>query len=147
MIEIESKKGFSENDFLRLLLASLVKQNVFIISNHDLEKKIYRFYINQEFKLLFEDVCAKKTIEKINDHVDLSVAFQAAYSFGLLILISDSYSDLRSIINIPPEMSDEIIAQYDKVYVNAMALLATKVHNINETIIEDNTVPKLILKK
>jgi hypothetical protein len=147
MIEIESKKGFSENDFLRLLLASLVKQNVFIISNHDLEKKIYRFYINQEFKLLFEDVCAKKTIEKINDHVDLSVAFQAAYSFGLLILISDSYSDLRSIINIPPDMSDEIIAQYDKVYVNAMALLATKVHNINETIIEDNTVPKLILKK
>jgi hypothetical protein len=129
------------------LLASLVKQNVFIINNHDLEKKIYRFYINQELKLLFEDICAKKTIEKINDHVDLSVAFQAAYSFGLLILISDSYSDLRSIINIPPEMSDEIIAQYDKVYVNAMALLATKVHNIDKTIIEDNTVPKLILKK
>jgi hypothetical protein len=43
-------------------------------------------------------------------------------------------------------MSDEIIAQYDKVYVNAMALLVTKVHNIDETIIEDNTVPKLILK-
>jgi hypothetical protein len=128
------------------LLASLVKQNVLIINNHDLEKKIHKFYRNQEFKLLFEDVCAKKTIEKINDHVDLSVAFQAAYSFGLLILISDSYSDLRSIINIPPEMSDEIIAQYDKVYVNAMALLVTKVHNIDETIIEDNTVPKLILK-
>ena len=106
-----SKPKISEYDFLRLLSSTMImqKQNI-IIRKYDLEKKLYDFYDNPDFQLLFEDICRKKSID--NNYVDLNTAFQSAITFGLLILIKGN-GDIRFIINITEEEATKISSEFN----------------------------------
>ena len=113
-----SKPEISEYEFLRLLSSTMVMQKQDIIINKsDLEKKLYYFYDNPKFHFLFEDICRKKSID--NNYVDLTVAFQSAYTFGLLILIR-GFKDIRYIINLTQGEAVQINSEFDYNKVIAM---------------------------
>ena len=125
-----SKPKISEYNFLRLLSSTMIiqKQGV-IINKYDLEKKLYYFYNNPYFNFLFEDVCKRENID--NNYVDLNVAFQTAYTFGLLILIQDS-GDVRAIINLTEEEAMKINSEFDSNEIIAMKKLCDELKNLKE---------------
>jgi len=125
-----SKPKISEYNFLRLLSSTMIiqKQGV-IINKYDLEKNIYYFYDNPYFNFLFEDVCKRENID--NNYVDLNVAFQTAYTFGLLILIQDS-GDVRAIINLTEEEAMKINSEFDSNEIIAMKKLCDELKNLKE---------------
>lgn len=130
-MNIECKRpNISEYDFLRLLVSTMIiqKQST-IIENHKLEKDLYDFYSNPDFHFLFEDVCKKDSID--NKYVDLNVAFQTAYAFGLLTMIKDS-SDIRSIINLSEKEAIETNSQYKLNEVEAMNELCKKLNGAEQ---------------
>jgi len=125
-----SKPKISEYNFLRLLSSNMIiqKQGV-IINKYDLEKNLYYFYDNPYFNFLFEDVCKRENID--NNYVDLNVAFQTAYTFGLLILIQDS-GDVRAIINLTEEEAMKINSEFDSNEIIAMKKLCDELKNLKE---------------
>ena len=125
-----SKPKISEYNFLRLLSSTMIiqKQGV-IINKYDLEKNLYYFYDNPYFNFLFEDVCKRENID--NNYVDLNVAFQTAYTFGLLILIQDS-GDVRAIINLTEEEAMKINSEFDSNEIIAMKKLCDELKNLKE---------------
>ena len=125
-----SKPKISEYNFLRLLSSTMIiqKQGV-IINKYDLEKNLYYFYDNPYFNFLFEDVCKRNNID--NNYVDLNVAFQTAYTFGLLILIQDS-GDVRAIINLTEEEAMKINSEFDSNEIIAMKKLCDELKNLKE---------------
>ncbi len=125
-----SKPKISEYNFLRLLSSTMIiqKQGV-IINKYDLEKNLYYFYDNPYFNFLFEDVCKRENID--NNYVDLNVAFQTAYTFGLLILIQDS-GDVRAIINLTEEEAMKINSEFDSNEIIAMKKLCDEIKNLKE---------------
>ena len=124
------KPKISEYNFLRLLSSTMViqKQEV-IINKYDLMQKLYCFYDNPNFHFLFEDVCKRENID--NNYVDLNVAFQTAYTFGLLILIQDS-GDVRAIINLTEEEAMKINSEFDSNEIIAMKKLCDELKNLKE---------------
>ena len=124
------KPKISEYNFLRLLSSNIIiqKQGV-IINKYDLEKNLYYFYDNPYFNFLFEDVCKRENID--NNYVDLNVAFQTAYTFGLLILIQDS-GDVRAIINLTEEEAMKINSEFDSNEIIAMKKLCDELKNLKE---------------
>ena len=137
-----SKPKISEYDFLRLLSSTMImqKQNI-IIRKYDLEKKLYDFYDNPDFQLLFEDICIKKSID--NNYVDLNTAFQSAITFGLLILIKGN-GDIRFIINITEEEATKISSEFNPDEIIAMNKLCNK---LNEVKMNDKPLVLTKLKK
>ena len=137
-----SKPKISEYDFLRLLSSTMImqKQNI-IIRKYDLEKKLYDFYDNPDFQLLFEDICRKKSID--NNYVDLNTAFQSAITFGLLILIKGN-GDIRFIINITEEEATKISSEFNHDEIIAMNKLCNK---LNEVKMNDKPLVLTKLKK
>ena len=125
-----SKPKISEYNFLKLLSSTMItqKQEV-IINKYDLEKKLYYFYDNPDFNFLFEDVCKRENID--NNYVDLNVAFQIAYTFGLLILIQGS-GDVRAIINLTEEEALRINSEFDSNEIIAMKKLYDELKNLKE---------------
>ena len=125
-----SKPKISEYNFLRLLSSTMIiqKQGV-IINKYDLEKNLYYFYDNPYFNFLFEDVCKRENID--NNYVDLNVAFQTAYTFGLLILIQDS-GDVRAIIDLTEEEAMKINSEFDSNEIIAMKKLCDELKNLKE---------------
>ena len=125
-----SKPKISEYNFLRLLSSTMIiqKQGV-IIDKYDLEKNLYYFYDNPYLNFLFEDVCKRENID--NNYVDLNVAFQTAYTFGLLILIQDS-GDVRAIINLTEEEAMKINSEFDSNEIIAMKKLCDELKNLKE---------------
>ena len=125
-----SKPKISEYNFLRLLSSTMIiqKQGV-IINKYDLEKNLYYFYDNPYFNFLFEDVCKRENID--NNYVDLNVAFQTAYTFGLLILIQDS-GDVRAIINLTEEEALKINSEFDFNDVLAMNKLCEELKGLKK---------------
>lgn len=116
-----SKPQISEYNFLRLLSSTLIlKKQDIIIKKYDLEKKLYDFYDNPKFRFLFEDICKRDNLD--NNYIDLNVAFETAYVFGLLILIQDN-GDVRSIINLTEDSAKKIISEFDQKEIIAMSKL------------------------
>lgn len=116
-----SKPQISEYNFLRLLSSTLIlKKQDIIIKKYDLEKNLYDFYDNPKFRFLFEDICKRDNLD--NNYIDLNVAFETAYAFGLLILIQDN-GDVRSIINLTEDSAKKIISEFDQKEIIAMSKL------------------------
>lgn len=124
------KPKISEYDFLRLLSSTMViqKQGV-IINKYDLMQQLYYFFDNPDFNFLFEDVCKRESID--NNYVDLNIAFQTAYVFGLLILIQDS-GDVRAIINLTEEEAMKINSEFDSNEIIVMKKLCDELKNLKE---------------
>lgn len=126
-----SKPKISEYDFLRLLSSTMIiqKQNI-IIKKYDLEKKLYYFYDNPDFHFLFEDVCKKESID--NYYVDLNIAFQSAYTFGLLVLIQDSGD--KSIINLTEKQAVKINSEFNSNEIEAMNKLCKELKQFKDDV-------------
>ncbi len=118
---------FSEVDFIRLYCAMNFKNGCSpIIKHHELEKKLFGFYLLPEFRDLFQDICPKKDyINPENSYLNLGTALNAAQLFGLLISIQGT-GEIRSIISCDEKMAQEIISNTDTEMVNKM----TKLFNI-----------------
>ncbi len=60
-----NEKQFTEEDFVFTLFTLLCKKRVYKLNIEDLEKKLYFYYCNKDFKKLFQD------IELLNGKVNL----------------------------------------------------------------------------
>ena len=108
----------TEIQFLTILIATM-KINAMenIIDKYQLQRDLYPFYENENFKILFQDIIKK---ELPDDHfVDLSVPFEYAYAMGMLSLIKDC-NDVKSIINISEEDANLILAKANPNIVSKM---------------------------
>ncbi|MDD6224421.1 MAG: hypothetical protein PUB18_05435 [bacterium] len=127
------KANISDYGFLRLWVSTMVLQGQSLIfENHQLEKDLYQFYDNSQYYFLFEDIVKKE--DKIlmeNSYVDLSIAFNTAYTFGLLSALQGS-GRLRSIINLSEENAEYIAFQFSSKQVEAMSNLCIQLHEQNK---------------
>ena len=119
-----SKANISDYQFLRLLLSNMsVLGYSPIIKNHELEKKLYYYlyyyYDDPGYHFLFEDIMKKESIDG-NNYVDLSVAFQTAYTLGILTLIRDSFNEVKSVNLISKKEAEEIVLLADQKQVEAI---------------------------
>ena len=98
---------------LSLVTASMYLNNTkFIIRRNELEKNLYKYYKDDKYKILFEDVIARKYIDDL-PFVDLSEAFINALAWGLLVIIQDGSADTKYIINIPnDEEAENLLMNY-----------------------------------
>ncbi len=131
------KPGISEYGFLNLyILTMVVQKQGSIIENHQLEKYLLKFYSDPKYYFLFEDIVKKEDkIQPENSYLDLSMAFQKAYAWGLLTMIQD-INEMRSIVNFSIDEAKEAISQFPLEQVNAMKSLCTevdKLRNINKS--------------
>ena len=102
----------TEFSFLRLLLASfVVNKDNHIINKNELEYKLYYFCDDPEFHFLFSNICKIYFTDEVGQ-VDLSSAFQAAYAFGLLNILSDVSRNINFLINLSDEEAKKIISEY-----------------------------------
>lgn len=129
-----SKPTITDYSFLRLLTSSIIlKGGSPIIENHQLEKDLFDFYSRPEYHHLFENICKKKDIIGKNNYVDLSRAFQVAYTFGLILQIHDDHNTIRSIAVISTDEAEQIQSEYDIDKVEAMNNLCNEVFNQKKT--------------
>ena len=92
---------------LSLITATMYIENTqFIIKRNELERNLYKYYQDEKYKILFQDVIARKYIDDL-PYVDLSEAFINALAWGLLSMIQDFSPDTRYIINIPSDQEAE----------------------------------------
>ena len=125
-----SKPSISEYNFFRLLISTLIiRKDVVIIKKYELEEDLYQLYNNPDFHFLFEDVCKKEGVD--NSYVDLNVAFETAYAFGLLVLIQDA-GDIRSIVNLSDEQAIQIQSAFKPNEVDAMNRLCEELKKIKD---------------
>lgn len=127
------KPTISEYIFFKLLTSSIIINNENpIIENHQLEKDLYSFYNKPEYHFLFEDICKKEDNICNNNYIDLSVAFQTAYAFGLLLKIHDNNSKLRSIINLSSEEAKKLQSEYNSKEIQSVTNLCNELFNKKE---------------
>lgn len=114
--------NISDYSFLRLLVCKIILkgQNPLIV-NHKLEKDLYSFFDRDEYNFLFEDICKKSDITEENDYVDLNRAFQQAYAFGLIFMVHDCLSEIKSVINVTRDEAKQIQSQYSQEQREAMS--------------------------
>lgn len=124
MIKETVRSIFSEIDFIRLYCAINFKYGCSpIVIHHELEKRLYEFKNNQEFRDLFQDIGARRdSLNPENSYLDLGVALNTAQLFGLLTLIQDT-GEARSIISCDEDIAEEIIASTDPEMVSKMTNL------------------------
>lgn len=108
-----SRKSFSEYDFIRLFLSTLLKKSIIKFDSVNLGYRLIDFYRNSEYSDLF-DMPVVNQIE--GDYLDLSSCLANAYLGGLISSpIQGTYDRL---IMIPD--TDEIINGYSEEYKTKM---------------------------
>ena len=124
---------FSEVDFIKLYCAmNFIYGYSPIINHHELEKKLYTFYLLPEFRDLFQDICPKKDCSNPeNSYLNLDTALNTAQLLGLLIPIK-STGETRSIISCDEKLAQEIISNTDTEIVTKMATLLDQFAIIQE---------------
>lgn len=130
------KPIFSEYKFLRLFLATLVKQGIAIIEKEELQKELYKYYQKEEYKILFEDIAVKKGIDYAD--LDLGESFQTALTLGLIQNISDAYRKIKSIIVLNDEEAEEVLKENEEARVIAMDSLVKEMINDKEKIKQED---------
>ena len=112
-MENAKRVSVTQYGLLSLITASMYMQNTnFIIGRNDLEHRLYNYYKDDKYKVLFEDVVARKYIDDL-PYVDLSEAFINALAWGLLLMIQDASPETRYIINIPNDQeAHELLNNY-----------------------------------
>lgn len=68
-LEMFYNPGFTEHDFVAVLLSLLCKNGIYQISEQQLTQKLYYYYKNQNYKELFQDICL--TRDGIDRQVDI----------------------------------------------------------------------------
>ncbi len=115
---------FSEVDFIKLYCV-MNFQNGYspIIKHHELEKKLYKFYLLPEFRDLFQDICSVRDyINPENSYLNLDVALNTVQLFGLLIPVQNA-GETVSIISCNEKIAQEIISNTDVEMINKMTKL------------------------
>lgn len=110
---VTSRKKFSEYDFIRLFLATLLKKGTIKFDSVNLGYRLIDFYRNEEYHELFD----MHVIEQIEgDYIDMSSCLNNALLSGLISLpVQGTYTRLILIPNV-----DEIINSYNEEYKNKM---------------------------
>lgn len=111
MIKNHEKSEISEYDFLKLFSAiASIKYELNFIKQEDLEKFLYNYYDNPEYRFLFTDIMKKDSID--DKSLDLNLAFACAYSYGLLTPIKDN-DEIISAINLTEKDISKIIRDFE----------------------------------
>ncbi len=138
--EIVKYPEFSAINFIRLYCAVNYRNGCSpIIKHHELEKKLYKFYLLPEYEDLFQDICPKEDyINPENSYLDLGTALNTAQLFGLLTPIHDmgeissiSFCDEEQTISKELILNEEFINSQVKKY-NEL-LKSTIVQEIQES--------------
>ncbi len=79
---VEVVKKFSEYDFMRLFLADLVSKGITKIDVNELKFQLVKYYKDERYRLLFEEISLKQQIE--GDFLELDDCLLNARLYGLL---------------------------------------------------------------
>ncbi|MBQ9019675.1 MAG: hypothetical protein IJ097_05135 [Bacilli bacterium] len=130
-----SKPKMSEYSFFTLLVAIKKHENYDpIINRNELEKKLYEYYNQEEFKLFFIDTEIDDTKDN-NKQLNLSSSFLNAYSYGMITMIHDSEKKLSYMINITYEQSEKILKNYSNQEKEKMIKLLDSLEEKNKPLI------------
>lgn len=140
---------FYEIDFVRLYCAMNVKKRCLpVINHHELEKRLYEFYNLPEFRELFQDICPKiDHINPKNSYLDIETALQTAQLLGLITLIHDSGSEIRSIISCDEKTAQKIIENSDIKMVEKMTKLFNVMFKLDNNLTNQEEAQSLKLVK
>ena len=132
---------FSAINFIRLYCAVNYRNGCSpIIKHHELEKKLYKFYLLPEYEDLFQDICPKEDyINPENSYLDLGTALNTAQLFGLLTPIHDM-GEIRSISFCDEEIVQKIISNTDIEMVKKMNKLFKKMYDLDHSLTEKQTI-------
>lgn len=131
------KKDFSEYDFIRLFLSTLLKKGVIKFDSANLGYRLIDFYRNDEYHNLF----VMPVVEQIEgDYLDMSSCLSVAY---LEKLISEPVEGIYDRLIIISD-TDKIINEYSHEYKNKMDKLVEdyllqqeKMITLSEIVIDD----------
>ena len=111
--DLAKRKFFSEYDFIRLFLSTLLKKGIIKFDSVNLGYRLVDFYRIDEYKELF-DMPVVKQIE--GDYLDMSSCLNNAHLGGLISSpVQGTYTRLILIPN-----TDEIINRYSEEYKDKM---------------------------
>ena len=84
------EKRFTENDFVKLLFWLLIKNGVYQVSESDLKKKLYYYFVNPEFAEIFQDIHKNP----LKDEVDISEGLNQEKYFRGNVVWSSKCKDI-----------------------------------------------------
>ena len=113
---ITARISFSEYDFIKLFLSTLLKKGIIKFDSVNLGYRLIDFYRNNEYRDLFD----MPVVEQIEgDYLDMSSCLANAYLCGLISSpVQGTYTRVILISN-----TDEIINQYSEEYKTKMTKL------------------------
>lgn len=94
LLNLIGSNGFSQNDFIRLILPLLCKNGVYEFTEDELSKKLYYYRNNPEFRELLQDFAICQTDKKI----DISDAMYSAKYFGGYVKWSSLNSQILQLV-------------------------------------------------
>ena len=89
MVKEENKVNFKERDFVGLFLALLVKNGIYKINELELQKKLYGYYQNPEYRELFQDICKSRSFMD-EEAIDLHEGLSFEINFGGRLIRTDT---------------------------------------------------------
>lgn len=119
--KIIKQKIFSEYDFIRLFISFMRLNKETTIYFDSLKYDMYRFYCDEEYQELFDDIICKEQIE--GNYVEFTSMIQNAELSGLL---STKRNNEKRMIIITEEESVHIINSYNNLYSEKMNILTKK---------------------
>lgn len=120
MIQNYNKYNLQEYDFLKLLVSTMIVQGHKVcFENADLEKILYKFYNNKEYKLLFNSIACYICDNEDENRVLLSNSFGLAYAVGMLTALNRRGS-VYSVINISIEEATSNLRVYNENQIETM---------------------------
>lgn len=112
--------NLQEYDFLKLLVSTMIVQGHNVcFDNDDLEKNLYKFYDNEKYKLLFNNISCCVFDNEDENRVLLSDSFELAYAVGMLTALSKRGS-VYSVINISTEEATSNLGAYNENQIETM---------------------------
>lgn len=117
----------TEYNFFKLLVATKKHEGYNpIINRHELEQKLYEYHDQEEFKILLEHTDKKENLDGLK-YIDLSSSFLNGYAYGMITMIHDGSRELKYMINMSYQKSEDALNKYTEEEKTAMIKLLDKI--------------------